>query len=101
MSGDRPGLYEMLDDRFRPGRCLNGLMTRWKSLTGLPLGRGADPRAPWRQVIWSEIPDDRMLRRDEETGAVSVFRRGAGHLKATPRPPGPADHLPWLEPAPR
>jgi len=33
----------------------------------------------WRQVVWSDIPNDRMLRWDEETGAVSVFRRGAGH----------------------
>ncbi|THA27696.1 SMP-30/gluconolactonase/LRE family protein [Streptomyces sp. RKND-216] len=33
----------------------------------------------WRQVIWSDIPNDRMLRWDEETGAVGVFRRHAGH----------------------
>uniref|UniRef100_UPI0006EB5DA8 SMP-30/gluconolactonase/LRE family protein n=1 Tax=Streptomyces silaceus TaxID=545123 RepID=UPI0006EB5DA8 len=33
----------------------------------------------WRQVVWSDIPNDRMLRWDEETGAVGVFRRSAGH----------------------
>jgi gluconolactonase len=33
----------------------------------------------WRQVVWSDIPNDRMLRWDEETGAVGVFRRSAGY----------------------
>ncbi|MFE9779404.1 SMP-30/gluconolactonase/LRE family protein [Streptomyces sp. NPDC005775] len=33
----------------------------------------------WRQVVWSDIPNDRLLRWDEETGGVSVFRRSAGH----------------------
>lgn len=29
--------------------------------------------------MWSDIPNDRMLRWDETTGAVSVFRSPAGH----------------------
>ena len=28
-----------------------------------------------RQLLWSDIPNDRMMRYDEETGAVSIFRR--------------------------
>jgi len=28
-----------------------------------------------RYLLWSDIPNDRMLRWDEETGAVSVFRK--------------------------
>jgi len=32
-----------------------------------------------RQLLFSDIPNDRLLRWDEETGAVSLFRRPAGH----------------------
>src|SRR3954463_8508886 len=33
----------------------------------------------WRQLVWSDIPNDRLLRWDETTGAVGVFRSPAGH----------------------
>ena len=29
--------------------------------------------------MWSDIPNDRMLRFDETSGAVSVFRQPAGY----------------------
>ncbi len=32
-----------------------------------------------RQLLFSDIPNDRLVRWDEETGAVSLFRRPAGH----------------------
>src|SRR5678816_3637077 len=32
-----------------------------------------------RSRVWSDIPNNRMLRWDEETGAVSVFRRPSGY----------------------
>jgi gluconolactonase len=32
-----------------------------------------------RYLVWSDIPNDRMLRFDETTGAVGVFRSPAGH----------------------
>ena len=32
-----------------------------------------------RYLIWSDIPNDRMLRYDETSGAVSVFRHPAGY----------------------
>ncbi|MBR9989719.1 MAG: SMP-30/gluconolactonase/LRE family protein, partial [Gemmatimonadetes bacterium] len=28
----------------------------------------------WRHLVWSDVPNDRMMRWDEVTGAVSVFR---------------------------
>lgn len=31
--------------------------------------------APARMLVWSDIPNDRMMKWDEETGAVSVFRK--------------------------
>ncbi|WP_433475439.1 SMP-30/gluconolactonase/LRE family protein [Spirillospora sp. CA-142024] len=73
------GIYEVLDERFRTGRCCHGDQRlerlhedgRW---TEGPLYLPA-----WRQLIWSDIPNDRMLRWDEVTGAVSLFRAPAGH----------------------
>ncbi len=79
MSGDRPGLYEMLDDRFRTGRCMNGDEALEVLFTGCRWAEGPIYVPAWRQVVWSDIPNDRMLRWDEETGDVSVFRRAAGH----------------------
>lgn len=38
-----------------------------------------------RCLIWSDIPNDRMLRWDEETGAVSVWRKPAGHANGNTR----------------
>ena len=32
-----------------------------------------------RYLVWSDIPNDRMLRWDETTGAVGVFRQPAGY----------------------
>ncbi|WP_329097461.1 SMP-30/gluconolactonase/LRE family protein [Actinomadura citrea] len=73
------GMYEVLDERFRTGRCCHGDQhlehlhsdARW---TEGPLYLPA-----WRQLVWSDIPNDRMLRWDEATGAVSTFRAPAGH----------------------
>jgi gluconolactonase len=61
---------EILDARFE--RCVR---------PGAPIERLADG-CKWAEgpayldggVIWSDIPNDRMLRWDEATGAVSVFR---------------------------
>ncbi|WP_030950220.1 SMP-30/gluconolactonase/LRE family protein [Streptomyces sp. NRRL S-646] len=79
MTSERPALYEMLDDRFRTGRCMNGDGGLEVLYTGCRWAEGPIYLPSWRQVIWSDIPNDRMLRWDEETGAVSVFRRFAGH----------------------
>ncbi|MBH5338804.1 SMP-30/gluconolactonase/LRE family protein [Streptomyces pactum] len=79
MASERPALYEMLDDRFRTGRCMNGDDGLEVLYTGCRWAEGPVYLPAWKQVIWSDIPNDRMLRWDEETGAVSVFRRGAGH----------------------
>ena len=44
--------------------------------TGTRWGEGPVWFGDTRCLIWSDIPNDRMLKWDEETGAVSVFRRG-------------------------
>ena len=38
-----------------------------------------------RCLVWSDIPNDRMLRWDEESGAVGVFRRPAGFANGNTR----------------
>ncbi|MGA8115854.1 MAG: SMP-30/gluconolactonase/LRE family protein [Actinocatenispora sp.] len=68
--------YEILDDRFRPCRgdlCLECLWTGGRWVEGpayFPAGR---------YLVWSDIPNDRMLRWDEITGAVGVFRQPASY----------------------
>ncbi|MFD7711961.1 SMP-30/gluconolactonase/LRE family protein [Streptomyces sp. NPDC059785] len=79
MTGERPALYEMFDDRFRTGRCMSGDAGLEVLYTGCRWAEGPVYLPAWRQVVFSDIPDDRMLRWDEETGAVGVFRRRAGH----------------------
>src|SRR6185295_4709464 len=38
-----------------------------------------------RSLIWSDIPNNRMLRWDEETGEVSVFRKPSGYANGNTR----------------
>ncbi|MEV6978766.1 SMP-30/gluconolactonase/LRE family protein [Kitasatospora sp. NPDC093806] len=78
MSGEIEfGLYEILDDRFR--RCTYG-DSRLERLHGdCRWAEGPLYLPAWRQVVWSDIPNDRLLRWDEATGTVGVFRDRAGH----------------------
>ncbi|WP_406303358.1 SMP-30/gluconolactonase/LRE family protein [Streptomyces sp. NBC_00885] len=76
---DDASIYEILDDRFRTGRCANG-DARLEQLHGdCRWAEGPLYLPAWRQLIWSDIPNDRMLRWDEITGATSLFRSPAGH----------------------
>ncbi|MDT0545747.1 MULTISPECIES: SMP-30/gluconolactonase/LRE family protein [Streptomyces] len=79
MSSERPALYEMFDERFRTGRCMDGDDRLEVLYGGCRWAEGPVYLPAWRQVIWSDIPNDRLLRWDEETGAVGVFRRRAGN----------------------
>ena len=38
-----------------------------------------------RYVLWSDIPNNRIMRWDEETGAVSVFRKPSNHSNGNTR----------------
>ena len=38
-----------------------------------------------RALIWSDIPNDRMLRWDETTGAVSTFRQSSNYANGNTR----------------
>ncbi|WP_431047206.1 SMP-30/gluconolactonase/LRE family protein [Streptomyces sp. P1-3] len=80
MSSDtRPDIYEVVDERFRTGRCANGDMRLERLYQDCRWAEGPLYLPAWRQAIWSDIPNDRMLRWDEATGTVGLFRSPAGH----------------------
>jgi gluconolactonase len=69
--------YEVLDPRFGP--LVNGNAKVEKLFTGCLWAEGPAWFAAGRYVVWSDIPNDRMLRFDETDGSVSVFRQPAGN----------------------
>jgi gluconolactonase len=71
-------IYEVLDDRFRP--CVNGDQQLETLYVGCRWAEGPVYVPAWRQLVWSDIPNDRLLRWDEPTGSVGVFRSPAGYV---------------------
>ncbi|TXC66796.1 SMP-30/gluconolactonase/LRE family protein [Piscinibacter aquaticus] len=69
--------FEVIDPRFRklvfPNVHLEEL---W---TGCRWAEGPAWFAAGRYLVWSDIPNDRLLRWDETDGSVSVFRQPAMH----------------------
>lgn len=71
-----PTRFETLDPRFTGTdgdfvvECLH---------SGARKSEGPAYFAGGRYLVWSDIPNDRMLRWDETTGAVGVFRHHAGY----------------------
>jgi gluconolactonase len=72
------GIYEVLDERFRP--CANGDGQLEVLYDGCRWAEGPIYLPAWRQLVWSDLPNDRLLRWDEVTGAVGVFRSPAGFV---------------------
>jgi len=71
-----PTGFEVLDDRFRAVR---GDPTVERLYTGCRWAEGPVYVPAGRYLVWSDIPNDRMLRWDEPTGRVGVFRQPAGY----------------------
>lgn len=69
--------YEILDERFR--KCINGSARVEKLFEGCRWAEGPAWFPAHRVVIWSDIPNDRILRWDETNGQTSVFRSPAGN----------------------
>lgn len=67
------GDYEVLDERFRA--CFNRTAQVEKLWTGARWTEGPAYFPAGRYLLWSDIPNDRMLRFDECDGRVSVFRQ--------------------------
>ena len=69
--------YEILDERF--GRLVRTSARVDKLFEGTRWAEGPAYFAAGRYLVWSDIPNDRILRWDEPTGTVGVFRSPAGY----------------------
>jgi gluconolactonase len=75
---DLPGSpFETLDPRF--GALTNGSVRLERLATGCRWAEGPAYFPAGRYLVWSDIPNDRMLRWDECDGSVSEFRSPAGY----------------------
>jgi gluconolactonase len=64
--------FEVLDPRFN--ECLTGHGRVERLWSGARWSEGPAWFAAGRYLVWSDIPNNRMLRYDETDGSVSVFR---------------------------
>ena len=64
---------EILDPSFARYRIFNAAVERLA--TGMRWAEGPVWFGDGRYLLWSDIPNNRIMRWDEETGAVSVFRK--------------------------
>jgi gluconolactonase len=67
--------FAVLDDRF--ARLVHGNVHLEQLYTGCRWAEGPAYFAAGRYLVWSDIPNDRILRWDETDGSVSVFRAPA------------------------
>ncbi len=76
-------LIKIIDPAFARYRVSNAKVERLA--TGLRWGEGPVWFGDARCLLWSDIPNNRLMRWDEETGAVSVFRAPANHANGNTR----------------
>ena len=68
---------QILDERFR--RLVNPNARLDKLFEGCRWAEGPAYFPAHRTLVWSDIPNDRMLRFDETSGQTAVFRHPAGY----------------------
>lgn len=74
--------YEIVDDRFKS--CIAGAARLEKLYEGTRWAEGPVWFGDRGCLLWSDIPNDRILRWSEETG-VSVYRQPAGYSNGNTR----------------
>jgi gluconolactonase len=74
---------EILDDRFERYRIFSAAVERLYS--GCRWAEGPVWFGDGRYLLWSDIPNDRVLRWEEDTGRVSVFRRPSNFANGNTR----------------
>ncbi len=74
---------EILDPSFAKYRVTLSAVERLA--TGFRWSEGPVWFGDGRYLLWSDIPNDRILRWDEETGAVSVFRKPSNNANGNTR----------------
>ncbi len=70
------GIYEIHDDRFR--ECVETVELLETIAGGCRWSEGPVYFPAHRSLLWSDIPNDRVLRYDEIEGRVAVLRQPAG-----------------------
>ncbi|WP_436530969.1 SMP-30/gluconolactonase/LRE family protein [Actinoplanes sp. HUAS TT8] len=68
--------FTMLDERFR---YVDGDFVLERLHTGCRKTEGPAYFPAGRYLIWSDIPNDRLMRWDETSGTVGVFRQNSGY----------------------
>jgi gluconolactonase len=74
---------KILDARFTPLVLGNAAIET--SASGCRFTEGPVWFGDLRCLLWSDIPDDRMMKWEEETGAVSVFRKPSHYANGNTR----------------
>ena len=74
---------EVVDPSFERYRLFSAAVERLA--TGCRWSEGPVWFGDARHLLWSDIPNDRILRLDEETGAVSAFRKPSGFANGNTR----------------
>lgn len=69
--------FELLDERF--ARCVVTSARVEALFAGCRWAEGPAYFPAARSLVWSDIPNDRLLRWDETTGATGVFRQPANY----------------------
>ena len=75
--------FEVVDPRF--SKLAFGNVQVEILFTGCRWAEGPAWFAAGRYLVWSDIPNDRMLRWDEESGTTSVFRCPSGYANGNTR----------------
>ncbi len=73
----------VLDDQFLPLRLLSGTVERLA--TGFYWAEGPQWFGDGRYLLFSDIPNNRIVRWDETTGGISDFRRPSNHANGLAR----------------
>jgi gluconolactonase len=75
--------FQILDESFAKYRIFNAAVERLA--TGFRWAEGPVWFGDGRYVLWSDIPNNRIMRWDEETGAAAVFRKPSNHSNGNTR----------------
>jgi len=76
-------IYEIIDPRF--GVCIDLVAQLERLYTGCRWAEGPVYFADQHSLLFSDIPNERMLRYDESSGDVSLFRAGSGNANGNTR----------------
>jgi gluconolactonase len=76
-------IYEVVDPRF--AACIDLVAQLERLHTGCRWAEGPVYFADQHSLLFSDIPNERILRYDESSGSVSLFRGASGHANGNTR----------------